>query len=61
MTASQGDSFVVPGHEPGDEERRCDVLQAKGPDGGPPYFVRWADGELGMVFPGEEWQLIRPD
>lgn len=52
---------MVPGREPGEEERRCDVLQAKGPDGGPPYFVRWNDGELAMVFPGDTWQLIRPD
>jgi hypothetical protein len=32
----------------------CDgqVLETWGPDGAPPYLLRWSDGHVGLCFPG---------
>lgn len=29
-----------------------EVLETRGPDGGPPYLVRWSDGHEGLFYPG---------
>ena len=29
-----------------------EVLEARGPDGTPPFLVRWSDGHVGLFFPG---------
>ena len=29
-----------------------EVLEARGPDGPPPFLVRWSDGHVGLFFPG---------
>ena len=28
------------------------MVEARGPDGGPPYVVRWSDGHEGLFYPG---------
>ena len=55
MNASVGDRIVVRGHRVGEHERDGEILEVRGPDGGPPFLVRWAtDGHTGMVFPGSD-------
>jgi Domain of unknown function (DUF1918) len=55
MNASVGDRIVVRGHRVGEHERDGEILEVHGPDGGPPFLVRWAtDGHTGMVFPGSD-------
>ena len=55
MHASIGDRVVVKGHHLGEHDRDCEVLDARGPDGGPPYFVRWGDtGHESLFFPGSD-------
>jgi hypothetical protein len=34
--------------------RDGEVLEVRGPDGDPPYLVRWSDGHEGLVFPGPD-------
>lgn len=54
MRASVGDRIVIRGHHIGEPDRDCEVL-ATGPDGGPPYTVRWGDsGHHALFFPGND-------
>ena len=31
-----------------------EVLEVRGPNGEPPYLVRWTDGHEGLMFPGPD-------
>jgi hypothetical protein len=54
MQASVGDRIVIKGHKVGDADRDCEVLEVRGPTGGPPYLVRWESGHEGLFFPGSD-------
>ncbi len=55
MQAVRGDRIIIKGHHVGDAERDCEVLEARGDNGGPPYFVRWEDsGHETLFFPGPD-------
>ena len=54
MRASVGDRIVVRSHA-GGPDRDCEVLEVRGPDGAPPYRVRWADSaRVALFFPGPD-------
>ncbi|MGH2650136.1 MAG: DUF1918 domain-containing protein [Actinomycetota bacterium] len=55
MKGSVGDRLVVLGHRVGAPDRDAEILEVHGPDGGPPYLVRWSDdGHVGLIFPGPD-------
>jgi hypothetical protein len=55
MQASIGDRIIVRGHQLGVQERCCHVLAVEGPEGAPPYRVRWEDDAHESVFvPGPD-------
>lgn len=55
MKARVGDRIVIKGHHTGEPDRDCEVLEVRGPDGTPPYQVRWDDtGHEGLFFPGSD-------
>jgi hypothetical protein len=55
MQASKGDRIVIHGHRAGDPDRDGEVLEVQGPDGEPPYVVRWGDtGHEAIFFPGSD-------
>jgi hypothetical protein len=55
MKASVGDRIVVKGHHIGEAARDAEILEVRGADGAPPYFVRWSDdGHEGLFFPGPD-------
>ncbi len=55
MRAAVGDKIVVRGHHVGDPERDAVILAVEGPDGEPPYVVRWEeDGHESVFFPGPD-------
>lgn len=55
MSVQPGDRFVVHATHVGGHEREGEVVAARGPDGGPPYVVRWADsGTESLFFPGSD-------
>jgi hypothetical protein len=59
MKAKVGDKIVIKGHHLGEPERDALVLDVRGPDGEPPYFVRWAeDGHEGLFFPGTDASVV---
>jgi hypothetical protein len=58
MQATVGDHLIIHGTKVGDGERRGEVIEIRGPQGGPPYIVRWdADGHEGLFFPGPDAEL----
>lgn len=55
MQARPGSRIVIKGNHVGMPDRDCEVVEVHGPDGGPPYLVRWGDsGKEGLFFPGPD-------
>jgi hypothetical protein len=55
MHVNVGDRIIIKGHRVGEPDRDGEVLEIHGPDGGPPYLVRWADsGHEALFFPGSD-------
>jgi len=54
MRATVGDKVVVHGHHVGENERSAVILGVEGPEGEPPYLVRWDDGHESTFFPGAD-------
>jgi hypothetical protein len=55
MRANVGDMLVVPGRE----SRVGQVIRVVGPDGAPPYVVKWlSDGHIAMVTPSQYARIV---
>ena len=55
LKAEPGDRLVIHPHHLGEPGRDAEILDVLGPDGGPPYRVRWSDtGEETLLFPGSD-------
>ena len=55
MRAHAGDRLVIHGHRVGEPARDAEILDVRGTDGEPPYWVRWSDnGHEALVFPGSD-------
>ena len=58
MQAQPGDRLIVKGHCIGDHYRDAQILEVRGPDGTPPFLVRWEDGgRVGLFFPGSDAEI----
>jgi hypothetical protein len=58
MKAAIGDHLIVPAHHLDEPVRVGEVIEVHGPDGSPPYLVRWAGEErTALVFPGPDAHL----
>ncbi|MEV5407431.1 DUF1918 domain-containing protein [Thermopolyspora sp. NPDC052614] len=58
MLAAVGDRLLVHGNAVGDPERRGEIIEVRGAEGGPPYIVKFDDGHTGLVFPGPDAIVI---
>ena len=54
MEAKVGDRLVVESNRVGQARKVGEVLEVRGPNGEPPYLVRWTDGHEGLMFPGPD-------
>lgn len=55
MNASVGDRIIIKGHHLGEPDRDGEVIGVDGPDGGPPFRVRWGeDGHESWFYPGSD-------
>ena len=52
MRARPGDRLVLAAPHTSEATRDGEVLEARGPDGGPPFLIRWEDGHEGLFYPG---------
>jgi hypothetical protein len=61
MQAKKGDWLVVESSAVDRPGRRGLVLDVEGPDGTPPFLVRWEDnGHEGLIFPGPDAHVAAP-
>jgi len=54
MEAVVGDHLHIHSRTVGVGDRVGEVLEVRGPDGQPPYLVRYDDGHESLVFPGSD-------
>jgi hypothetical protein len=54
MQATIGDRLHVHSNSVGTTDRVGEILEVRGPNGGPPYRVRYADGHESLVYPGPD-------
>lgn len=59
MRAKVGDRLHVFGHTVGERDRIGEIIEVRGTDGGPPYLVRFDDGQERLVFPGPD-AVVKP-
>ena len=59
MKAAVGDQLVINATHVDGPVRNGEVLEVRGPNGDPPYLVRWSDGHEGLVYPGPD-ASVRP-
>ncbi|HWC33525.1 MAG TPA: DUF1918 domain-containing protein [Mycobacteriales bacterium] len=58
MNARPGDRLIVKSATVGTPARDAEILEVRGPDGAPPYLVRWSDtGHEGLYFPGGDAEV----
>lgn len=57
MRAEVGDQLTVHGRHQGDEDRHGEIIKVEGPDGAPPYVVRWTDGHESTFFPSSDTKV----
>ncbi|HEY1175869.1 MAG TPA: DUF1918 domain-containing protein [Phytomonospora sp.] len=54
MRASRGDRLRIHGRVIGRKDSCGEIVEVRGPDGGPPYRVRFDDGHESLVYPGPD-------
>lgn len=59
MKAMQGDRIIIRGKTVESSDRHGEVIEVRGADGAPPYFVRFDDGHETIVYPGGDFVVER--
>ncbi len=54
MKAQVGDVLVIKANHVGEPDRKGEILEVRGEDGGPPFLIRFEDGHETLVFPGPD-------
>lgn len=52
MRARVGDRIILAAERIDEPTRDGEVLEARGPEGTPPFLVRWSDGHTALIYPG---------
>ncbi|MCX4746364.1 DUF1918 domain-containing protein [Kitasatospora sp. NBC_01287] len=54
MRADVGDKIHIHSRSVGMDELQGEIIEVRGQDGEPPYMVRFADGHVGLLYPGPD-------
>ena len=54
MQASKGDELLVHGRTVGQEDKIAKIVEVLGPNGNPPFRVRFEDGHESVMSPGPD-------
>jgi hypothetical protein len=52
MKAKPGDRIIIAPPRIETPVREGEIVETRGPDGSPPFLVRWSDGHEALIFPG---------
>jgi uncharacterized protein DUF1918 len=55
MKAVQGDRIIIRGKTVEASDRHGEIIEVRGADGAPPYFVRFDDGHETVLYPGADF------
>jgi hypothetical protein len=58
MKAQIGDRLQVESSSAEQHRREGEILEVRGPDGAPPFLVRWPDGHEGLCYPGPDARVV---
>ena len=58
MKAKVGDRLVAESNKVDSPPKEGEILEVRGPDGTPPYVVRWSDGHEGLLYPGSDAHVV---
>lgn len=61
MHATIGDRLHVHGRIVGQHDRVGEIIEVHGPNGAPPYVVRFPDGHQSIMSPGPDCEVERAD
>ena len=59
MRAAVGDRLQVHGRVVGNPDQVAEIIEVRGPNGAPPYVVRYPDGHEGFLFPGPDCVVVK--
>ncbi len=59
MHATVGERLVIHGKQVGQADRHGEILEVRGENGSPPFFVRFDDGHETLLYPGADCELER--
>ncbi|WP_043475011.1 DUF1918 domain-containing protein [Kitasatospora sp. MBT66] len=57
MQAAVGDQLHIHSRAVGMIDQKGEIVEVRGPDGSPPYMVRFEDGHEGLVYPGPDCNI----
>lgn len=60
MQATVGDRLHVHSRIVDSPDRIGEVIEVRGADGGPPYLVRFDDGQEKLMYPGSDCTVDKP-
>jgi hypothetical protein len=58
MEATIGDTICIHGNTVGHADKLGEIIEVWGDRGGPPYVVRYPDGQERTIFPGPDAYII---
>lgn len=61
MQAIVGDRLHVHGRKVGTADKVAEIVEVRGDDGQPPYWVRFPDGHETLMYPGPDCVVETPD
>jgi len=57
MQATVGDQIVIHSQHVDEQVRSGEIIDVRGPDGSPPFVVRWGDGHEALLYPGPDAEV----
>jgi len=61
MRAIIGDRIIIRGRTVETPDKHGEIIEVRGPDGEPPYLVRFGEGHQSVVYPGADFVVERSD
>lgn len=61
MRATVGDRLHVHGRTVGTSDKVAEIVEVRGEQGSPPYWVRFPDGRETLVYPGPDSVIENPE